>query len=139
MKFFLITLLFITNAFATDICDYNETWEFEEALEQNGIKPYKKTINLIKLTFVEKQMIHLTVTQAVGVVTREEALEIFGDYYKGKEGFNAGEIIYYKIKGKEYALVHSWPGDNEVGAYFEMKGSAYKQIAVISDSFIDCK
>lgn len=134
-------LLLSANAKAVDICSFEETWNFVEALETDGIKAHKTSKNHKRFTFVEKQMIHFMVTQQSWMegISREEALENFGDFYNGKMGFNAGEIVYYQIDGKEIALVHYWPGDNEVGAFFEMRNGAYKIIATVSDAWISCK
>ena len=132
-----MTLLFSTQIFAQDICAFEETWEFEEALSNANIKTSKISKNHKRFLFVEKQMIHLAITQEDWLkgCTRDQALEVFSDY----NGSNAGEISYYQIQGKTYALVHYWPGENEMGAYFEMTSSAFKLIATISDSFIRCK
>jgi hypothetical protein len=136
MKFLIILALTLTTqAFAVDICQFNETWDFNEALESEGHQPTKISQNHKRFTFLEKQMIHLTITLQDWLKgsSREEALEIFGDY--GRDG----EIVYYKIAEKTYAFVHYWPGDNEYGAFFELKKSSYRLVASISDSFIDCK
>ena len=142
MKIILILAFFISfQSFAADICNFQETWEFTEALKEEGIKPLKRSKNHKRFTFVEKEMIHLTITLQYWLkgASRDEALENFADLYDGKMGSNAGEILYYSIEGKTYALVHYWPGDNEVGAFYEMKGRAYRLIAEISDSFIECR
>lgn len=129
-----MSLLLSSQLFAQDICSYQETWEFEEALQASNIKTSKISKNHKRFLFVEKLMIHLTVTQEewLSGSTREEALEIFGNG-------NDGKISYYQINGRTFALVQYWPGDNEVGAFFEMKESTFKLIASISDSFIRCK
>lgn len=133
----LITLLLLTsfNAFAADICAFEETWEFHEALEAEGVKAVKTSKNSKRFTFVEKQMIHLTVAQQDWLkgISKEEAWESFS------EGSSDGEVLYYKLDGKDYALVHYWPGDNEFGAFYEMKNGAYRIIATIDDAFITCK
>ncbi len=142
MKFLLAVALFITtNAFAVDVCSFQETSDFRDALEARNIKSTKKSTNPKRFTFIEKQMVHLTITLEswLSGSTKEEAIEIFGDYHDGKKGFNAGEILYYEIEGKQMALVHYWPGENEYGAFFELKNGAYKLLAEVTDSFITCK
>lgn len=142
MKFlFALFILITTNAFAVDICTFAETFEFHQTLDAKGIKPLKKATNPKRFTFVEKQMIHLTVTlqRSLNGSTKEESLEIFSDLYDGQRGHHAGEILYYEISGKQFALVHYWPGENEYGGFFEIKNNAYKLLAEINDSFIACK
>ncbi len=141
MKFLIIFALLISaQTFAADICHFEETSDFFSALEAEGIKPYKKSKNHKRFTFIEKQMIHLTVTlqDYLRGATKEESLLLFGDYYEGEIGSNAGEILYFKIADKDFALVHYWPGDNEYGAYYEVKNSAFRLVADIEDSFINC-
>ena len=59
MKTLILTILFLSSsAFAQDICNFQETWEFEEALTAKGIKPAKKSTNHKRFTFIEKDMIH---------------------------------------------------------------------------------
>ncbi len=142
MKFLLAVALFITtNAFAVDVCSFQETSDFKEAIAARNIKPSKKSMNPKRFTFIEKQMVHLTITLEgwLSGSTREEAIEIFGDYQEGKKGFNGGEILYFDISGKQIALVHYWPGENEYGAFFELKNGAYKLLANVTDSYITCK
>lgn len=139
---FLLVLAFIlsTHTFAADICHFEETSDFISALKSEAIKPYKKSKNHKRFTFAEKQMIHLTVTlqDYLKGATREESLRIFGDYYEGKLGTNSGEILYYKIAEKDFALVHYWPGDNEYGGFYELNNKIFRLVAEIEDSFIIC-
>jgi hypothetical protein len=142
MKFLLIIALFITTkAFAVNICELAETANFFDTVEAKKIKPVKTSKNHKRFTFVEKQMIHLSVTQQdyLKGITKEESLEKFGDFYQGKIGDSAGEILYYELSGKQVALVHYYPGDNEYGAFFVMKNGSYKLMARIDDSFITCE
>jgi hypothetical protein len=91
---------------------------------------------------LEKDMIHLAISldNSLRGVTKEEALRKFADLYEGRQGSNAGEIVYLTISDKQYALVHYWPGENEYGAFFQLKtGRAFKLVAEITDSFIECK
>lgn len=138
----LLISLFITfQSYAVDICSFVETWEYQEALERAGVKTSKKSKNHKRFTALEKDMIHLTISLQDWLrgVSREEALMQFGDFYNGQLGPNAGEILYYQIGYKTFALVHYWPGDTEVGAFFELRGRAFKLIAEINDSFIECR
>lgn len=139
MKALIVALLLVTTqAFANEtICSAGETWEIFET-----VKAHKVSKNHAKFTFSEKQMIHLTITlqDYLKGSSKEEALEQFADMYEGKIGSNAGEIKYFRIEGKEFALVHYWPGDNEYGAIFELKrNNAFKLVAEVGDSFIACK
>jgi hypothetical protein len=136
MKFLIILALTLTTqAFAVDICQFNETWDFKQALISEGYKPTKTSKNHKRFTFIEKQMIHLTITLQDWLKgsSRDEALEMFGQ--DGEDG----QVVYYVIGEKKYALVHYWPGDNEYGAFFELKNSTYRLVAYIGDSFIECK
>ncbi len=132
--FLLIVLLFTTNAFAFEPCSYPDTWSFFEDL-----KAQSKTATIIsknpkKFRFIEKQMIHLTVTLQdwLSGSSKAEALEMF------TEGSSDGEIQYFDFNGRRIALVRYWPGDNEFGAFFEMKNSAFQLLAEIRDSDIVC-
>ena len=143
MKYLLTLALFIaTNAFAHEVCSYEETYEFFDAIEARGLKPIKTSKNHKRFTFVEKQMIHLTVTQQdyLAGSTKEESLEIFGDYYNGSQGSNAGLIKYYEVDGQKLAYVHYFPGDNEYGAFFEISNNgSFKLFASVNDGGIICK
>lgn len=142
MKLLLTLALFITtNAFAVNLCSFEETWQFNEALEAQRIKPIRISKNHNRFTFAEKQMIHRTVTLQSWLKgsSKEEAMEIFAATFNGRPGENAGEIVYLNVNGKEIAVVHYWPGDNEYGAYYEIRNGAFRLIAEIGDSFISCK
>ena len=95
----------------------------------------------MRFTFLEKQMIHLTVTlqDYLNASTKEESLEIFGDMYEGELGSNSGEILYFQIADKLVALVHYWHGDNQYGAIFEINNGTHKLQAEINDGEITCK
>lgn len=130
----LIAILFIFsfNAFAVDICKFEETFEFHDALKASKIKTLRIAKDHKKYTSVEKQLIHKTVTRQDWLKgnSAEQSLEEFGD----------GEIRYYNIEGRQFILVHYWPGDNEYGAYFMVnKNGSFKLVAEIGDSFISCK
>lgn len=138
---FTLALFITTNAFAVNLCSFQETWEFNEALEAQRIKPIRISKNHSRFTFAEKQMIHRTITLQDWLkgTSKEEAMQIFADFYNGRQGSNAGEIVYLNVNGKEIAVVHYWPGDNEYGAYYEIRNGAFRLIATIGDSFITCK
>lgn len=133
MKFALLIALFVTtNAFATDICKFQETWEWKEAVEAEGAKPVRIAKNSKKFTSVEKHLVHKTVTlqEWLKELSLGEAVTEFAD----------GEIEYYNINGQQVILVHYWPGDNEYGAFFKInKNGSFKLLANVSDSFIECK
>lgn len=137
----LLAVLLSSQAFAANLCHFQETWEYVEALEAEGIKQTRTSRNHKRFTFLEKRMIHLAMTQDSynKGVSQDEALILFGDYYNGRMGSNAGEIKYFQVKGAEIAIVHYWPGDNEYGAIFVVKNGSYRLLASLSDSFIECK
>ncbi|WP_408097983.1 hypothetical protein ACJVC5_03395 [Peredibacter sp. HCB2-198] len=142
MKFLLaLALLVTTNAFAIDLCSFEQTWELDEALESMNVRPLKVSDNHKSFTNVEKQLIYTTVIQQDwrAGVSMKEALEIFGDYYDGKLGSNSGEIKYFNVKGQKFAIVHYWPGDNEYGAIFKHINNQFHLIASIGDGEISCK
>lgn len=139
----LISLLFSSLSFASvEFCSYEETYQFFDALEIQEIKHTKRARNHKRFTFLEKNLIHLTITLQswyVGV-SREEAILTFSqvDEY-GQRGPNAGEVLYYQFGSKKYVLVHYWPGDNEYGAFYELKvAGAYELKGVIRDGAIYC-
>ena len=143
MKLFLLFILFITShSYAADICKFQETWEFKEALKEEGNRPVLISKNHSKFTSVEKRLIHkwLSSQSDRRNTTLEQSMEEFSDMrLTGKVGPDAGEIIYYNIEGKKYVLVHYWPGENEYGAFYSVnKNNSYKLIAEIMDSFIEC-
>lgn len=135
MKTFLLLALFISfDLLAFDPCSYSSTAEFNDDLKSQGIEAVKNSRNPKRFRFVEKQMIHLTVSLQdwLNGISRVEALDLF------VEGSSDGEIAYFQLNGKEVALVHYWPGDNEYGAFFEMNNSAFRLMAEIRDSEIVC-
>lgn len=143
MKFILLLSLFFSSvALCQDICQFQETSDFKTALKKDKVKPVRVSKDHTKFTSVEKQLIHKTVTGQSWKrgTSAEESLIEFGDYFDGKLGANRGEIEYYNFEGRQYILVHYWPGDTEYGAYFLInKNGSFKRIAEINDSFITCK
>lgn len=133
MKFALLLALFITtNVFAVDICQFEETSDFRDSIESQGLKAVKLTTNSKKFTSVEKHLVHKTVTlqDYLKDLSQVEAVQEFAD----------GEIEYFNFEGNKIILVHYWPGDNEYGAFFKInKNGSFKLLATVSDSFIECK
>lgn len=133
MKFIVLLALIITsNAFAVDICKFEETWEVEQAFKVEGISPVRIAKDSTRFTSVEKHLIHKTVTLQSWLknLSLAEAIEEFAD----------GEVEYYNIDGLKIILIHYWPGDNEYGAYYKInKNGSFKLLATVSDSFIECK
>lgn len=138
MKFLALFLMITTTqAFASEICKYEETWQFAEAHKELG-----KSGNHSSFSAIEKKMIHKAVSNQewLGKLTEKEALDLFGDFHGGREpGSNAGSITYFKVDGKKIALVTYYPGDNEYGAFFEVTGPRFRMLAQVGDSFIECK
>lgn len=131
----LLTFILSSQAFAFDPCLYSETREFTRELEALNLEPVHVSNNHKKFRFNEKQMIHLTVSLQDWLkgASRHEALNIF------TIDSSDGEILYYRFGDKTIALVHYWPGDNEYGAFFEMKNNAFRLLAEIRDSGIYCE
>ena len=143
MKYILLAVLMITtNAFAVNVCDFNETSDFRRSLESEGVAPVRVAKNHRRFTSVEKQLIHKTVTLQSWLenISAKESLDTFGDYIGGRRGANAGEISYYNLDGEQLILVHYWPGENEYGAFYRLnKNGSFKLLAEINDSYIFCK
>jgi hypothetical protein len=125
----LILFLFITTkAMAFDLCSYQQTSQIEISRSKVSKRPSR-------FTFAEKNLVHRTIAleNYNRGISRPEALEIF------TEASSEGKIVYFSKNGKDYILVHYWPGDNEYGAFYLVsEKSAPKLIASIGDSFITC-
>ena len=65
IKFLLAIALFITTN-AVDVCSFQETSDFKDTIEARNIKHVKKSTNPKHFTFIEKQMVHLTITIQAG-------------------------------------------------------------------------
>ncbi len=136
----LVTLLFffiVTNTYAATTCSPEM-----QALQFNthGYVQLRTSDNHDAWTDIEKKMIQkvVRIQEYLSNETDSSAVEIFGDYYNGRRGSNAGEIEYFKVGRKVIAKVHYWPGDNEFGAYVEVVGSKVLIHAEISDGDIYC-
>jgi len=129
--FFLLGLLFSFNAFSFEVCDFRDTTDLFHSFKVDAVKP-RVSRNPKRFTFIEKQMIHLTVTQRdwFGGANREEALSIFSE---------KGNIRHYRIEDKAYALALYYPQGTEYGAFFELRNSTFKIMAEIIDGQIICK
>lgn len=146
MKSLLILIAFFTvQAHAAfDVCKFEDTGAFDEAVDAKKVTLIKRHDDHKRWSSIEKKMIHETIkTDGYSEKINEyEALRQFGDYYEEgdtEEGSNAGSISYYKYGKAKFALVHYWPGDNEVGAFLEIgpKGKI-KILATISDGWMEC-
>lgn len=137
---FLALCLISSTAFGANICKFKETWEFHEALEKKGTKAFKVSKDHKRFSAEEKKLIHRAVTSQgyLSDLTVAQAVEEFGDWYRGKQGSNAGTVEYYRINGEVWANVHYFPGDNEVGSYFIQRNGQWVLKATVGDSFIDC-
>ncbi|HXH74665.1 MAG TPA: hypothetical protein VNJ08_06845 [Bacteriovoracaceae bacterium] len=124
----IFTILLTTQAFAFDLCAFQETSEL-------NLEILKASQNPKRFTFAEKNLIHRTIAlqSMYEGISKAEALVLF------KEGSSDGEITYFQMGDKQMILVHYWPGDNEYGAFYQIKptGTA-KLIARVGDSFISC-
>ena len=136
----LVTLLFffiVTNTYAAVTCSPEmQTLQFNS----HGYVHLRTSDNHDAWTAIEKKMIHkvVTIQDFLSNESQDSAVEIFGDYYNGRRGSNAGEIEYFKVGKKIIAKVHYWPGDNEYGAYVEVVGSKILILAEICDGDIYC-
>ncbi len=139
----LLAGLLSAHAFAAfDVCQFEDTVAFQEAVDAKKVKKSKEVNFETGFSAVEKQMIHATITSDshhTGL-SLEAALKEFGDFYvdPSKPGTNAGEIVYYNVGAEKFALVHYWPGDNEVGAFVQVTEQTVKILATVSDQWIDC-
>lgn len=130
--FFLLGLLFSFNAFSFEVCDFRDTTDLFHDLKVNNIKPTKTSKNPKRFTFIEKQMIHLTVTLRdwFGGANKEEALLIFSE---------KGNVRHYTVGEKSYAFVLYYPQGEEYGAFYEFKNSSFRIVAEIISGQILCK
>lgn len=139
MKMFSILFFFISfQALAFDICQFPDTYEFSDKFEKSiTLKNEGPTFAAL-----ERKMIYDFLKKDAWNEAKDEnqAVRIFLDYSdNGNEpGYNAGEIVYYKIENKMIAKVHFFPGDNEYGAFYEIQGGKAKELALIGDGEINC-
>jgi hypothetical protein len=137
-----LSLLISFNVFAVDICSFEQTWEFSQAVEDRGQGPVRVSRDHTKFTSVELKLILKTLEQEYGKgkISLARSVELFSDLHEGMPGYNAGEVVYYNFEGKQIILIHYWPGDNEYGAIFTInRNGSFKLLAKITDSFIECK
>jgi hypothetical protein len=138
MKLFVFLFVFISvQAWAVNVCDFMETSDFRRSHFE-----IRSSADHFQFSALEQQLIHEAVNLSSyrGPVSQSEALKIFGDFSSSQlPGYNAGEILYFSVRGKELILVHYWPGENEYGAFFELSGTGAKIVATVSDSFIECR
>lgn len=140
MRLFITLFLLSAQAYALDVCSFEETSDLKNYLESRQVRPVHESSDPKKFNSVERRLIHKTITLERRSEGPEQSLQIFGDFIDGEPGYNAGEIIYYNFDGFRLILVHYWPGDNEYGAYFKInKNGSFKLLAEIHDSFIECK
>lgn len=136
----LITLFFfffVVNSYASTQCSPEM-----QALQYNerGYVTLKTTNHETGFSAIEKKMIHKVVAlqEYLKDVTEQEAMDAFNDVYEGEIGYNAGEIVHFKVGRKMISKVHYYPGDNEYGAYVEVVGSKVLVHAEINDGDIYC-
>jgi hypothetical protein len=147
MKLFLILLagLVSLNVMAFDVCEFDDTSTFDDAVVATDITEVKTSSDHNAFTATEKKMIWETMLadKYNANMTMKEALLGFGDFHEyshGKPGSNAGSIVYYQVGKYKFALVHSWPGDNEYGAFVEVANDGSIEIlATVNDGFMECK
>ncbi|HXH31128.1 MAG TPA: hypothetical protein VNJ01_09985 [Bacteriovoracaceae bacterium] len=145
MKFLILFAFFLTaEAMAFDVCKFQDTNEFQGAVEAKKIQKIAEAKNHKAFNPFEKKLIHQTITSDTYFknATVAQALRVFGDYYENstEEGSNSGSISYYRAGAKVIVLVHYWPGDNEVGAFLEVfPNGKTRVLATISDQWMTCR
>ena len=147
MKLFFMLLagLVSLNVMAFDVCEFGDTSAFDDAVVATDITEVKTSSNHNDFTAIEKKMTLETMLadKYNTNMTMKEALLGFGDFHEyshGKPGSNAGSIVYYEVGSYQFALVHSWPGDNEYGAFVKVaKDGSIEILATVNDGFMECK
>ncbi len=142
MKFLSVLLFALTTQAFAGVCDYSYTSEFKDDVKAGKIKLIETKEDLGAFTKQEKFLIYTAVTHIDNSVRSErEALWAFLDISEEGQGpgGNRGTIEYYKVGKETVILVHHYPGDTEVGAFFTLKEKKVKMTAVIADSEIDCQ
>mgnify|MGYP003574888615 CR=1 FL=1 len=139
----LLAGLLSAQAFAAfDVCQFEDTVAFQEAVDAKKIKKTKEVNFETGFSAIEKQMIKTTINSdsSHAHLNLDEAVKEFGDYFGGRTepGTNAGEIVYYSVGSDKFALVHYWPGDNEVGAFVKVTDQTVTLLATVSDQWIEC-
>lgn len=141
MKALILSLLFVTtNAFAFDVCDYEDWGDLLRGMDSSNIRQFKQA-DIKNLSQKEIKLIHKTVqeTEWSTEYTEEEAVEEFLEMYEGRIGELAGEISYYRFGSKTLISVIYYPGDNVYGAYWVEKNGKHELLAHIDDSSVVCK
>lgn len=132
----LVFFFLFTQAFAATCSDLEKIY-----LSDEDIPVFKTSGTHGKFTSLEQRMIKEAV-EADGFyrdLNMKEALELFADKSEYREiGYNAGSIFYTKFKNSVLAKVVYYPGDNEYGAIFEIKGTQFKKITAINDGDLVC-
>lgn len=122
-------LLVTTQAFCFDLCSYQEISDLQ-------LEKFKISKNPKRFTFAEKNLIHWSISlqSFYEGISRQEALKLFN------EGSNEGEVVYFQVEGVQLILVHYWPGDNEYGAFYELRTEGISRLlAKVEDGFITCE
>lgn len=138
IKLATLTFFFLfTQAFAGTCDDLESIYLSEDSV----IEPFKVSETHGKFSSLEQRMIKVAV-ESDGYyknLTMKEALELFADKSEWREiGYNAGTISYTKFKGKVFAKVVYYPGDNEYGAIFEVRAQSFHKLTAINDGDLVC-
>jgi hypothetical protein len=138
MKLLLVLLFTVSSpAFSIDLCRFESTTEFYEAVEAKKIKQLKVSSDPRHFSAIEKEMIYLSIVapSMYAEVSREAALTLFSDFTEGftEPGYNAGDITYFESDNKIFEMVHYWPGENEDGAFVEITPNG--KVAIIARLF----
>lgn len=137
IKFATLVFFFLfTQAFAGTCQDLEAIY-----LSEEDVPVFKTSETHGRFTALEQKMIKIAV-ESDGYyknLSLSEALEIFADKSDWQAiGYNAGSIFYTKSKGRVFAKVVYYPGDNEYGAIFEVKGSTFRKLTAIQDGDLVC-
>lgn len=140
MKSLLIALFITSNAFAFNICDYDDAAYLYRAMHAAKITPYLESTHKSGFNKSEKKLIHQTLIleEWQNHYNEAEAMEAFLDMWEGRIGDLAGAIDYFKINGDKIVHVYYYPGDNEYGAFWVDKNGQFKLVARIEDSSVIC-
>ncbi len=141
--YFLFAILISGRAFGFDLCQYESTSDFLDLIEAGKGKQTHESSNHKKFTEYEKNLIYTTIRleRDYRDVSKYKALIIFGDFDEGSDepGSDAGTIRYFTIGKERIVMVHYWPGENEYGAFYQIKADKTEMIASIGDGSIECK
>lgn len=142
MKIFLLALSILsTQAFAFEVCSLTDTGALNDAVSAGEMQHLRTVEAGSNYETIEKNLITETMlAQDFGVVDQVSAILLFEDRELDETttGGHAGSIEYYLAGQRKFVMVHFYPGDNEYGSLFELRGRAVLPLATIGDGEINC-